>query len=161
MAKIKAKLERVRELAASPEDVFSLLADVPDSVSHFPDVASLEEEAGGYRWTMKPTSVAGIRAQTIYGCRYHMDREGLEIRWEPLAGVGNALVHGTWKIAADGPGTRLELATQFEIELDLPLLLRGPAKPFVKGELGRLLDQYLENLATTLGGGDGRLRPVG
>lgn len=158
MAKIKVKIQRSREMASRPADVFSLLADVPDSVSHFPDVDSLTPEAGGYRWTMKATAVAGIQVQTIYACRYHLDADELSVRWEPIRGVGNGQVHGSWNIEPSARGSRVDLVTEFEIELNLPFLLRGPAKPFVRGELGRLIDDYLENLVATLEGGDGRLR---
>lgn len=159
MAKIKVRVERSREVAASPGDVFLLLADVPDSVAHFPSVESLTPEAGGYRWTMEATSVAGIRVQTVYACRYHADPDALRVRWEPIPGIGNAQVHGAWDIQACRQGSRVSLATEFEIEVDLPFFLRGPAKPFVKGELERLLDTYMDNLARTFGGGDGRVHP--
>ena len=155
---IRVETRRRREIGAAPDQVFALLADVPDSVAHFPDVLELVSEQGGYTWHMKPERIGPVRVQTIYACRYRIDRERRSVLWEPIAGIGNALVRGAWEIAPADPGTRLTLRTEFDLELDVPRLLRGAAQPIVQSKLERLLDTYLDNLVRTFKGGIGRLR---
>ena len=41
---VRLEIERTFRVRASPSRVFEVLADVPYSVSHFPDVESLEDQ---------------------------------------------------------------------------------------------------------------------
>ena len=154
---VRTRVERSRSMEAAPEEVYALLSNIPESVSHFPDVVDLKEENGGYTWRMKPVGVVSIRVQTEYACRYLCDDAGLGVRWEPIEGVGNAVVSGRWTIEAEGEGTRLGLLNEFVTSFDVPLLFRAAAQPFVQRLLEGLIDRYLDNLATTFAGGDGRV----
>jgi hypothetical protein len=96
--------------------------------------------------------------QMIYGVRYAPDVEARQVSWTPMAGVGNAEVHGTWTVEPHGSGSRLTLHNCFDVQIGLPRLLRRIAEPIVRHENGRMMRAYVDNVAATLAGGDGRVR---
>jgi hypothetical protein len=146
---------------ATPAEVYRVVADVPESVAHFPDLLALVPEGGGYTWTFQPRGVARYTVQTIYACKYHTDESTLSVSWTPIEGVGNALVSGHWTIEPADPGTRLSIDYKLVISLDLPKLVRSAAKPVVIRENTQLMERYLDNLKTTFEGGDGRVHSKG
>ena len=85
--------------------VFDVLSDVPRSVSHYPDVESLEDLGGGaYRWAMREGGAAGIRHQVSYACHYVCDRASGEISWTPVEGVGNGTQDAVGAVGGAAPG---------------------------------------------------------
>ena len=157
MNEVTVRVERTRSMPTAPEQVYALLADVPDSVSHFPGVVALEPKDGGYVWRLQPVGVGKLTVATVYGCLYECDDSSRSVRWTPMSGVGNARVAGQWRIGADGPHTRLEIENEFTLRMPIPMLLRRMAKPMLAKELERQIDAYLDNLARTFGGDDGRV----
>lgn len=159
MITVRAEQTLVREVPAGPDAAFALLVDVRDSVAHFPrDLEALTPEGDGWCWTMKKAGVAQASVQMIYAVRYVPDAAARTITWAPLAGVGNADVHGTWTVAPLGSGSRLTLHNCFDLRLGFPRLLRRVAEPIVRHENARMMRTYMENVVTTLSGGDGRVR---
>lgn len=131
--------------------VFDLLADVPRSVSHFPDVDQLVPiERDTYRWEMAPVGALNIRHQVVYACRYVTDSDGCGLRWQPVDGIGNGRIGGRWKLQPDGRGTRLDFATEGELDVPVPLPIRALARPFVERQFRQQVQQYLDNLRETL-----------
>jgi len=131
---------------------FDLLANVPESVSHFPNVEDLVDLGGNaYRWEMCKIGVDRFSIQTIYGCKYVDDREKGVIKWTPVKGEGNGTVKGKWTLKASDPGTtRIDLATTGELEIPLPGLVKFLVAPVVAHEFERMVDKYIENLSKTL-----------
>ena len=158
MFEIEAPFRQTIRVKASPQEVFAVVADVPDSVAHFADVESLVEEDGGYRWTLKRAGVGRLSLQLIYGCRYTSDPGVPTVEWVPMDGVGTARVSGHWQIEPDGSGTRLTLHNDLVLRIDAPKLVRRPAAAVLEKENARMLRTYLANLAATFDGGDGRAR---
>jgi hypothetical protein len=156
MFEIEAPFSQTIRVTASPQEVFTVVADVPDSVAHFADVEALVPEAGGYRWTLKRAGVGKLSLQMVYGCRYTSDPEVPIVRWQPMDGVGTARVSGHWQIEPDGTGTRLTLHNNLALRIDAPRLIRRPAAAVLDKENARMLRTYLANLKTTFDGGDGR-----
>jgi uncharacterized membrane protein len=149
------------ELDVSPEvsvtapigEVFALLADVPASARHFPQVRSLVALGDGvYRWEMEQVGTRRIHIQTIYASRYTHDKARGTVTWQPVPGVGNALIGGSWKVGRGRPGTRLVLTTHAVVLIDLPGLMTRVAAPLVKNELNRLVAVYVGKLTTVFGG---------
>ncbi|MBX6420484.1 MAG: SRPBCC family protein [Nevskia sp.] len=137
---------------ATPQTAFALLADVPRSARHFPEVESLEDEGGGvYRWRLEPVGALGIRHQVVYACRYTADASTLSVQWTPVAG-GNGTIRGHWRLAARAGGTLIDFATSGELEIPIPAWLGAPARSFVAAEFRRQIDRYHENLKRSLGG---------
>lgn len=138
---------------ASPAAVFDLLADVPRSVGHFPELKQLVPLGeGAYRWEMKPLGAAGISHQVIYASRYVADAASRSVIWTPVKKVGNGQIEGRWLYKADRAGTAIDFATVGELEVPVPLLLRAVAAPFVQGEFRRQVQRYLDNIRAALGG---------
>jgi carbon monoxide dehydrogenase subunit G len=154
---LTSHVERSVEVAVEPEQAFALLCDVPDSVSHFPDLDRLTGADGTYTWTLKKVGVGKVSIQLVYACAYANDPATRSLTWTPVEGVGNGVVSGSWSVEAVGSGTRLTLRNHLVLTLDLPRLLRGVAEGLVARENARMIEAYVANLATTLRGGDGRV----
>lgn len=150
---IPVSVSRNFSVKATPAEVHKLLADVPESVSHFPKVDNLVDLGDGkYRWEMQKLGTSQVSLQIVYACKYVSNPQEGTITWTPVAGVGNGLIKGQWKIKAkDGGGTSIDFSTSGEITLPLPKLLGGIAKPIVANEFSGLVDTYIKNLVKTLG----------
>lgn len=159
MIEVHAPFKRSMTVPASPDEVFALLSDVPDSVSHFPDVESLVFENGGYTWKLTKAGLPGFQMQIVYACRYDSDAEALTVKWMPISGAdNNSRISGHWTIEPSGDGTRVAIDNELIVSVPLPKVARKVAEPFTVRENDRRMTEYLDNLATTFGGGDGRVR---
>ncbi|NTU57413.1 MAG: SRPBCC family protein [Chlorobiaceae bacterium] len=140
------------ETQASPEQVFALLADVPRSASHFPDVEKLEDMGGNvFRWTMEKIGIGDhTLQQTIYACTYLSDNELMKVDWVPLEGVGNARVEGGWRINPLSSGTRVYLKTRGELVVDMPGFLQFLLAPLIEMAFAQKIDRYVTNLQESL-----------
>ena len=137
---------------ASVAEAFKLLADVPESVSHFPKVHHLEDLGEGrYRWEMERVGTDKIGIQVIYACKYIPNPGNSTVIWTPVAGVGNGQMSGRWSIRQTEGVTEIELQTAGEISLPIPKLMAALAKPIVASEFAGLVDTYIKNLTHTLG----------
>jgi carbon monoxide dehydrogenase subunit G len=135
------------------KDVFALLSNVPESVSHFPKVEQLVDMGDGvYRWEMKKVGVGTISLQTVYASKYASDAKKGTIVWTPVKGVGNAQVGGSWKLVDGKKTTALELKIAGTVEVPMPALMKAVATPMVKSEFEGLVDQYVDNLIKRFGG---------
>jgi hypothetical protein len=140
---------RVRAAAA---EAHALLANVPDSVSHFPKVHHLEDMGEGrYRWEMDRVGTDKIGIQVVYACKYESDAGNGSVTWTPVAGVGNGQMRGRWTIRQAEDAAEIELETSGEITLPIPKLMGSLAKPIVAAEFSGLVDTYIKNLTHTLG----------
>lgn len=146
--RITIEINRAFDVRTDFESVFSLLADVPASASFFPKLDTLEPLGdSAYRWEMEKIGIDKYTIQTIYGCRYHTDREAGQIIWQPVEGEGNSRVSGRWHITpTGGDSTHLAFQTQAELNLPLPGLLKLAVSPVVKHEFNALVDKYIRNL---------------
>jgi len=151
---------RTLTVPASLDTTWALIADVPDSVSHFDGLAAFEPAGPDtWRWSLRKIGTGQLSLQTVYTCRYTVDPAARQVTWAPTDAPGdNARVEGSWTLTAHGTGSRLDLLNRLTIDIGLPRLMKKPAEALVTRENGRLIDRYLANLATTLGGGDGRAR---
>ena len=150
--RVEVQVTQRFRVPAPREQVFELLADVPKAYGHFPNmkrVAAVGERA--YRMEMDEISVAGISHQVIYACRYTFDSKSGAISWKPVKDVGNGQIEGGWKLKVEGDGTHVEFATTGKLEVEIPLLLRPMATPYVQGmfrsEIGRFLDNVRKALS--------------
>jgi carbon monoxide dehydrogenase subunit G len=141
------------DVEAKPSEVFALLSDVPESVSHFPKVDKLTDMGGGvYKWEMEKVGTAQVNIQTVYASKYASDKAKGTVTWTPVQGVGNALVGGHWKIKDKKKATGIELKINGEIALPLPGLMKMVVAPVVESEFEKLVDKYIANLIKEFGG---------
>lgn len=149
---VSIDLSRSFSVTSSFDDTFDLLADVPRSASHFPKVDKLVDMGdNAFRWEMQKIGIDKYSIQTIYASKYMSDKKAGKIWWTPVAGVGNGLVKGSWKLSAAGSGTRIEFEAIGELTLPLPGLAKMVIAPVVRREFSGMVDKYIENLKKTLG----------
>lgn len=135
------------------KDVFDVLSNVPESVSHFPKVDKLVDMGDGvYRWEMAKVGTAQVNIQTVYASRYVSDRKKGSVVWTPVPGVGNALVGGSWKISDQKKSTALEFKVGGTVDVALPGLMKMVVVPVVQGEFEKLVEKYIDNLIKRFGG---------
>lgn len=135
------------------KEVFDLLSDVPESVSHFPKVDKLVDMGDGvFRWEMAKVGTAQVNIQTVYASKYVSDRKKGTVVWTPVPGVGNALVGGSWKISDRKKSTALEFKVSGTVNVALPGLMKMVVVPVVQGEFEKLVEKYIDNLVKRFGG---------
>ncbi|TNJ38882.1 SRPBCC family protein [Chlorobaculum thiosulfatiphilum] len=141
-------LSKQFETSASPERVFELLADVPRSASHFPDVEKLEPLGGNtFRWITERIAIGDhTLQQTIYACVYRSDRAAMSVSWTPVEGEGNARVEGGWRIEPAGTGSNVQLHTKGTLDVDLPGFLQFLLSPLIELAFTQKIDRYISNL---------------
>lgn len=138
---------------APSDKVFEVLADVPESASHFPKVDQLVDMGGGvYRWEMQKVGTAQVGIQTVYACKYVSDRKKGSVTWTPVKGVGNAQISGSWKITDKKGATHIVLKTGGKVDVALPALMKLVVVPVVNGEFEKLVEKYIDNLIEAFGG---------
>jgi carbon monoxide dehydrogenase subunit G len=135
------------------KEVFDLLSDVPESVSHFPKVDKLVDMGDGvYCWEMAKVGTAQVNIQTVYASKYVSDRKKGTVVWTPVPGVGNALVGGSWKITDAKKSTALQFKVSGTVNVALPGLMKMVVVPVVQGEFEKLVEKYIDNLVKRFGG---------
>jgi carbon monoxide dehydrogenase subunit G len=133
--------------------VFDTLSDVPKSASFFPKVDQLVDLGNGaYRWEMEKIGIGQASLQTIYASKYTSNKAKGSVLWTPVAGEGNALVSGSWKITDKKKSTQLVLQLQGELTLPLPGLMKMMVAPVVEAEFEKLVEQYIDQLTRHFGG---------
>ena len=141
------------EVKAKYDDVFGVLSDVPESVSHFPKVEKLTDMGDGvYKWEMQKVGTAQVNIQTVYASKYTSNKAKGSVVWKPVPGIGNAQVGGSWKITDRKTSTHVELKIDGELSVALPALMKMVVVPVVEGEFEKLVEKYLANLAKRFGG---------
>ena len=147
---IKLELSKRFETSAAIDDVFDILADVPRSVSHYPDILSLEDLGDEvYKWTMQKLGVGGISHQVVYACRYASDAAKSEVSWSPIEGVGNGLIEGCWRLSTVAGGTSVDFQNVGRLQIPVPRILKSAAVPFVEAAFGKQVETYIAQLCET------------
>ncbi len=150
---IQIEVQKQFAVTASFDEVLDLLGDVPRSTSHFPQLEKLIPLGdNAFRWEMEKLGTDKYNVQLCYACKYTTERDKGMVRWEPVKGVGNGEIAGTWEVAQTSP-VQLTLKTKGTLTLPFPRLLRRLIEPFVQKEFARLIKGYAKNLQKTLGVG--------
>ena len=138
---------------ASAKEVYDVLADVPTSASFYPGVEKLVDIGdGAYRWEMEKIGLGQVNLQTVYASQYVGNKAKGTVTWTPIAGQGNALVSGNWKITRHKKSTRVVLTIEAELTLALPALMKMVVAPVVEAEFEKLTEHYIDNLIQRFGG---------
>lgn len=155
---ITATVDQHRLAPVDRAAAFALLADVPRSVQHFPDVESVRPVGEVWQWRLRELGAGPLRFQVAYASRYLIDTTALRVAWARVPGFGNTAVDGEWRLEPEPGGTRIRMVARFEIDTPFPRLTRAAVEAVVAHENTRLIGAYIDNLITTLRGGDGRAR---
>ncbi|MCP5162763.1 MAG: SRPBCC family protein [Hahellaceae bacterium] len=144
---VSIEVKRDFKVKADFDQVFDLLANVPESASHFPKVDKLVDLGDNtFRWEMEKLGVDKHALQTVYACKYISDKAKGSIVWTPITGEGNGVVSGSWTIEKLDKGTHIKFHTEGQLTLPLPGLLKLAISPVVKHEFNALVDTYTDNL---------------
>jgi carbon monoxide dehydrogenase subunit G len=148
---IDVNVNKSFKVKADYDSVFGLLADVPESVRHFPKVERLIDLGKNrYQWEMEKIGVDRYYIQTVYACRYTSNRKNGEVEWEPIEHIGNAIVSGRWVVKrTSGGSVQVKLITTARITVPLPSLLRIFLAALIESEFKTLIDRYIANLRET------------
>ena len=134
---------------APVQGVYEVLADVPNSVSHFPQVERLVPLGDDkYRWEMEKMGTQSHYFQVRYVSRYTRDETAKWIRWVPMP-EGNGAFSGCWELSRVGNETRVHFENAGHLVLPFPRMLKRIVKPFVEKQFQDLLNQYIANLKRT------------
>ena len=99
-------------VTTGPIQGYEVLADVPTSVSHFPQVDQLVPLGDDkYRWEMERMGTQNHYFQVRYVTRYTRSESKAWIRWTPIK-EGNGLRGGCWNFAKRGTRPTFILKTQ-------------------------------------------------
>ncbi len=138
---------------ASADEVFAVLAHVPTSVTHFPNVEQLVDLGNNrYRWEMEKIGPGNMSLTTVYACDYKSDKAKGTVVWTPVKGIGNAQISGDWKIKGRKASTHITLNIHGEQEVPMPRLMSAVVTPVVRAEFAKLIDGYVANLTERFGG---------
>ncbi len=141
------------EVKAKTADVFTVLADVPTSVSFFPKVDKLTDMGDGvFKWEMEKVGTSQVNIQTVYASKYVSNASKGSVVWTPVKGIGNAQVGGSWKLVDNKKSTGITLKIKGVVEVPLPGLMKMVVAPIVEGEFEKLVDKYIANLIKKFGG---------
>lgn len=155
---ISSDVRRGVDTIADLDAAYALLADVPRSIAHFPDVESIVPHGDTWVWRLRRLGAGPIQFQVHYASRYHIDAAARTVAWDAVPDIGNTRVSGRWVLTQGARGVRIAMEARFAVATPFPRPLRPAVEAIVAREIDRLVGTYLQNLATTLAGGDGRPR---
>lgn len=137
---------------ASIQDVYEILADVPTSIGHFPQVEQLVSLGDDkFRWEMERMGTNNHYFQIRYVTRYTRSESEKWVRWEPVP-EGNGSFRGCWQLHVEGSQVHVHFENEGHLQLPLPRLSRRLVQPFVLKQFEDLINQYIVNLQQTFDG---------
>lgn len=145
--KAKVDLQRTAHIEGNADELFALLSDLPKTMSNFPKLRSFTEQGGGvWLWDIEPIHVAGMTYELNVATRFEIDAGKRTVTLLPVAEMGNAEIGGHFIAVQDGDHARLDLDIDGVIDVDVPMLLRAPAKPFIRNYFTRLVERFIERI---------------
>ena len=101
---------------AAPDEVLNLLANVPDSARHMPDVETVVANDDGHCWTMKKLGAGKISHQATYTSRFVADAS---VARSPGGPAGTSRFLGARPVARGGSrrGSVVHLRSSFSVRL--------------------------------------------
>lgn len=145
--KVNVELDREFTISADKETVFELLADVQKSGRYFPKVKTLTDQGDNtFLWEMEKVGLGDHAVQTVYACKYIPDESEGTVTWEPVKGIGNSIVSGSWAVTESRDGSNIKFVTKVIMTLPLPWLLKIAISPVVNHEFNSMVDEYINNL---------------
>lgn len=151
---INLNIERRLLLPVDHNRALSLLDDLEATISRFPKLKQLTRQDNDcYLWELRTMGVriAGIAHDVSFGAQYAIDHPNAAILWQPLPEHGNAQLSGEIRLTPVGSQTDMLFRMEGVIgEVNVPLLYRPLAGPFIVNKVGTLIERFLVRTAETL-----------
>lgn len=150
---INLDLVKIGSANKSPAELIAALSDMPATLSHFPKLKPITElDTNRYRWDLEAIGAAGIEHEVSFATDFVTDVDAGEIRFTAVPKEGNASISGVFRAQDKGGETELVLEVGGTLhDIKVPMLLRGPAKPFIKGMFEKLVDRFVERVSAAHG----------
>lgn len=141
---VEVALSRAAVVPASADDIVARLSDIPWTLSHFPKLKPVTAlKPGQYRWDLETIGAAGVEHDVSFATTFDIDVEHHRIAFTEVPGVGNASVSGQFTVQEEAGQTRLMLEVSGTLrDIRVPMLLRAPAKPFIKKLFEDMVDTF-------------------
>lgn len=151
---ITLDIERRLLLPVDHASAIRLLDDLEATIGRFPNLKKLSRIAEqSYLWEMRTMGVriARIAHDLSYAARYEIDHEAGAIRWQPVAGHGNARIAGEIRLARRAAGTEMLFRVEGVMhDVPVPLLYRPLAGPFIVNKMSVLIERFLAATSAAL-----------
>lgn len=144
--KVKFSLVTQVEPKASTAQFEAAIADMETVLNLFPKLESITADGADYFWELKPIGAAGVEREVSYGTSISVDADNHRVDITPIEGHGNANVGGYIVLSGSDDAPVIELSLGGEVDIDIPFVLRGPAKPFIRDAFERLVQIYAERI---------------
>lgn len=120
--------------------------DVETVLNLFPKLRSITVQGDEYFWELQPIGAAGVEREVSYGTTISANHDTGRIDITPVAGYGNASVGGYLQIGGSDDAPTVEVSLGGSVDVDIPFLVRGPAKPFIREVFVKLVERFAERL---------------
>lgn len=146
---IKLALKKTGSVDMPASELVELLSDMPKTLSHFPKLKPVTELATDrYRWDLEAIGAAGIEHEVSFATDFVSCTEKNEIRFTAVPKEGNAQISGVFRAVETSGETELVLEVGGTLhDIKVPLVLRGPAKPFIRGMFEKLVERFVERVS--------------
>lgn len=145
--KIKIDVERCLAAQVTAPQLQSVLEDIEAALKKFPKLRKLTMlDEQSYRLDMQTigSSIAKIAHDASFGARFSVGENKGELRWVPVAKVGNASLEGFLRL--EGKAMKLRVWGELH-DVPVPLMYRLVAPAFIQGKFSALADTWLERIA--------------
>jgi carbon monoxide dehydrogenase subunit G len=122
------------------------IADIETVLNLFPKLKSITHDGADYYWDLHPIGAAGVEREVSYGTSITVDNDNRRVDITPIDGHGNAHVGGYLLLSGSDDAPVIELSLGGSVDIDIPFLLRGPAKPFIRDAFERLVQIFADRV---------------
>lgn len=145
---INLSLSKTGQINLAATDLVEQLGDIEKTLSYFPKLETLTNLDGQrYRWDLAAIGAAGIEHEVSFATDFMVDTAANTITFTAVPGIGNAEISGKFTATEQGQGSELRLDISGTLaDIKVPMLLRGPAKPFIKGMFESLVNRFVERI---------------
>jgi carbon monoxide dehydrogenase subunit G len=122
------------------------IADMEAVLNLFPKLESITADGADYYWKLKPIGAAGVERDVSYGTSISVDADNNRVDITPIDGHGNAHVGGYLVLSGSDDAPVIELSLGGSVDIDIPFVLRGAAKPFIRDAFERLVQIFADRI---------------
>lgn len=146
---INLQLTKTGSVNVPASELVERLSDIPKTLSYFPKLKPMTEVAANrYRWDLEAIGAAGVEHEVSFTTDFASCTEKNEIRFTAVPKEGNAQISGVFRAVENGGETELVLEVGGTLhDIKVPMLLRAPAKPFIKGMFEKLVERFVERVS--------------